>query len=197
MIQNESWDRVIQEHYLRYLGQPERRFVIDDMPAPAPNPISILEIAPSSDGDCWAYATVGAIRIPMPTPEKLFGSRKERIELLILSDRQCDELQGILTSLIAYPFCKQTWLGVGHTIPGPKGVTDDSPLTDILLTEPQWLEGLGVLHHSDDDHTRVLCVMPIYPSERDFKVERGYDAFLDLLSNNDADVAGLARPPLI
>lgn len=196
MAQDEAWDRTIRQHYHHCLGQPERSFTIDYMPEPTPNPITILEFAPSSDDDCWAYATVGASRLPMPTPEKLFGGRKERIELVIFSDRQRAELQDILANLVAFPFCNRTWLGDGHTIPGPKGVTDDSPLTDILLTEPRWLEGLGVLHHSADDHTRVLCVVPIYPSERIFKVQHGYDTFLDLLAESDTDVTDLVRGPV-
>ncbi len=86
----------------------------------------------------------------------------------------------------------------GATIPGPPGgLFPGSPLTDLLLAKPYFLdEDFDVVLHGDGSHTHILWVIPIYPSERLFAERYGDVALFDLFMEYEVDSSDLSRPPV-
>jgi hypothetical protein len=192
-------EKEIVAHYRRFLGKETRIVRFDGMPEPAPSTIRVLEYAPEQDGDAWAYTTVGVSDKPMPVPGDPAPQHDDhRIELVLYSATQQEELIDALHLLAAYPFVHNTFLSWGHMIAGSpgNGIVEGSPLTEILLSRP-YLDGMDIIHHEDGTHTQLLWVVPIHLSERMYAREHGHGGLEELFGEREIDSADLWRPPVV
>ena len=192
-------EKEIVAHYRRFLGKETRIVRFDGMPEPAPSTIRVLEYAPASEGDAWAYVTVGVSDRPMPDPNRPDSQPNDpRLELVAYSATQQEALIDVLPTLAAYPFAHNTFLGWGHMIAGTpgRGIVEGSPLTEILLSRP-YLDGMDIIHHEDGTHTQLLWVVPIHLSERMYAREHGHGALEELFAEHEIDSADLWRPPVV
>ncbi len=57
-------DSEVVQHYVHYWAQPATVVKFDHDRPFAPNPIFVVEFAPSEEAESWVYATVGASRQP-------------------------------------------------------------------------------------------------------------------------------------
>jgi len=151
-------EKEIVAHYRRYIGREGRIVRVDGIPEPAPSTIRVMEYAPASEGDVWAYATVGVSGKPMPDSNRPDSQPNDpRMELVTYSTTQQEALIDVLQNLAAYPFVHNTYLSWTHTIAGMpnSGIVVGSPLTDILLAPPNPAE-MAVVRHQDGMHTHIL-----------------------------------------
>jgi hypothetical protein len=151
----------------------------------------------------WAYATIGMSRTPMPYPPDWRERRPERrCELMVVSHEQYSEIVADLSVLAAFPFAQNTFFEFGDRIVGGAGnaIVPGSPLGDIIFLGPGTIgqpEELSQLHDEQGRTIDVLCVCPIYDSERRYAAEHGVSDLLDLLIQHDADAADFFREPVV
>ncbi len=105
----------------------------------------------------------------------------------------------VLANLAVQPFLVGEAYRDGATTPGPPdGLFPGSPLTDLLLAKPYFLdEDFEAVLHGDGSHAHILWVIPIYPSERLFAERHGDLALFDLFMEHEVDSSDLRRPPVI
>ncbi len=188
-------DSEVIQHYIRYWAQPATVVKFDHDGQLAPNPIFVVEFAPSEEAESWVYATVGASRQPMPYPDDWIGEKPEhRIELFICARQRNYALREVLAGLAVYPFQYKTFIAAGHTIPGTHSIVPDASLTDILFTRAYGMQqDFETIHHSDGSHTHILWVVPIYRSERLFILQYGWQALIDLFFEHKPDISDFSR----
>ena len=191
----------VLEHYKHFWGEPKQLFFSDRNNVSPPGPIIVAEFRSDDKTPIWTYATIGVSRYPMPYPPNWRHDKSDkRIELLMYAYQPMQELVDLLGGLALYPFSQRTFLGVGHTIPGPRGgaVVEGSPLTDILLipalTEPKEFR---ILHIDQDHHIELLWVVPIYNSERLFVKEHGWGKLVELFSDKEVNAKDFTRLPVV
>lgn len=193
-------DKEIIAVYNRSMGSAKNVFRFADVPESVPNPIYVMEFAPPLPEYDWIFATVGVSNKPMPhdaTRNRI--NFDQRIELIIYARQHYDELPDLLAKLAVYPFYHKTFLAPGHTISGNgKGVVSGDPLTELLFTYPDSdsIE-FQPIHHSDGTHTRLLFVVPLYPSEREFVRTQSMQDLEDRFFENKTDTSDLWRQPIV
>ncbi len=121
-----------------------------------------------------------------------------RAEYMLYSSRE-PAVSDVLANLAVQPFLVGEAYRDGTTIPGPPdGLFPGSPLTDLLLAKPYFLdEDFEAVLHGDGSHAHILWVIPIYPSERLFAERHGDLALFDLFMEHEVDSSDLRRPPVI
>lgn len=89
--------------------------------------------------------------------------------------------------LARFPFIDSTWLGMGHTIPMPSPLFDDSELQVYFFLQP-------IIRHEkeiakrlivDGDRVELLVVHVLTPAEYELKKAEGVNAILDLFDEHD------------
>lgn len=84
-------------------------------------------------------------------------------------------------------------LGVGDTINWREPIDRESPMDALVVVEPRSIDpGSRSAHLADDDHVRLLQVVPVHASELDLVRRLGPDPFLDQLGELVLDPR---RPP--
>lgn len=197
-------DQCVIDHYVKHFGlEPLTRhlYTRHDLPDAVPSPLNVLQFGPLSDHAYWVYATAGMSRKSMVLPSQDADTSGEiRGELLLYSDQSLEGIADSLAGIATYPFTNQTFLAEGHTIGGKlgRGVVPGSPITDILVAKPLYEEeDFEVIDLGDDCHAHVLWVLPIYPSERQYKIKHGFAALIDLFEQNEVDAIDSRRPPTV
>ncbi len=187
-------------HYHRFFGAHNSVESYQGGPPGAPEVISVVEFAPKGRDEVWVYITLGASSKPMPEPDE--GNQEEsqyRAEYMFYSSDRKPEINDVLANLAVQPFLHEEIYRDGTVIPGPPdGLFSDSPLTDLLLAKPYFLdEAFEPVLHRDQSHTHILWVIPIYASERLFIDQQGDLALFDLFMEHEVDSSNLSRPPVI
>lgn len=132
--------------------------------------VEIYEFAPNEKRSFWTYATSGMAHF-----------KEAAIELHIFSLEQ-DEFMAILLNAIAdFHFSLPGGLGLGHTVNFGQAWKPGSNCEYGLISLP-YLDGpeLEIL-----EKTRLLWLIPITRSERDFKKENGLEALELLFETNN------------
>lgn len=182
-------------HYQKFWGTSATITEFNPQDDVSPTPICVAEFAPDSEDQDWVYATVGASRMEIPLSAT--HNTIPRLELFLYSRQQQPELARFLAGLATYPFVHQTFLSRGDTIRGTKPILSESGLADVLLTYPYFeADGFGIIHCNDKTHTYMVWVIPIYPSERQFIREHGWNALEDLFNENETDTSDFYRQPV-
>ncbi len=187
-------------HYHRFFGPHNRIETYGAGPSGAPEAISVVEFGPKSSDEVWVYVTLGASSRPMPEPGNGDGEPSGyRVEYMFYSSDREPVVNDVLANLAVQPFLQGEVYRDGVTIPGPPdGLFPQSPLTDLLLAKPYFLdEDFDVVLHRDGSHTHILWAIPIYPSERLFAEQHGDLALFDLFMEHEIDSSDLHRSPVI
>ena len=190
-------DREILQHYRTFFGQVHKLYTYQDLGPNRDGGLHVAEFPAGTPQSDWRYLTIGMSRWVMPTAPQ----PQHRIELLMYSCEHRPELADVLSNLATYPFNNQTHLGIGHTIVGnpEEGVVPGSPLTEILLT-PVYFEpyGFSAWQISEETHIEVLWVTPIYPSEREYILRKGWRALVEgPFIEQEVQISDLFRDPVV
>ena len=156
--------------------------------------ISIL--FPQEADDFYVLYTTGMSSMEMAIPDELIEEYPEfkRAELFMLLpyDWDIDDMLShdpeennfwplkLLLTLASFPHHYGTWFGPGHTI----GITPDyAPFAENTKLCSAMFVALGddicVIQAKDNTEISAYLVLPIYKEETEYKISKGYDAFLD------------------
>ena len=157
-------------------------------------------IKPSEERPFQVLFTTGMSDLPMTMPEDApddFKRAFERAELLCflpadwklennMTEGENHKYYWICSAMKAaarYPHVCKTWLGHGHTIQYSEENKPFSPCTNICATMfiqldhndfgGKYSDELGGFYTKDDTRINLLCVVPIYEEEMNFKIENG------------------------
>ncbi|WP_295932058.1 suppressor of fused domain protein [uncultured Xanthomonas sp.] len=160
-----------------------------------------VHVVPATDEVPYLrLVTSGMSDLPMAVPEGLDAPRFMELVLTLPPDWpiEYEDFQDgchywplrLLKTLARLPHKQDTWLGIGHTLsngdpamPYAPSVGFDSAMLFPQVTASDAFDELTI----DANKTIVfMAVMPLYPEEMAFKLERGTEALLDRL-----DAAGI------
>lgn len=152
----------------------DQQFCIPDPHRKLPVSFRVLEFPPGNTHDFWIYSTLG---MSIEMDESL-------IELHIFSRRQDISLVELLTVTASF-HRNDTPLGLHHSVYIGQPWQDDSLCDHAFLSLP-YLDGdeLEVFNFSDN-HLHNLWLLPITKSERDYKMEHGWNALEELFETNE------------
>lgn len=131
--------------------------------------------------------TGGMSDFAMLTPSK--SGAAKRVELIFYCSGPHEEYDQTLRWLGRFPHEARTWLGPGHSIPNgypPRPMWGSESLNSVLLMPPivSRDKTLPDLLKLDGDPVHFLWVVPLTSAECRLKVEKGYDAILELFEKH-------------
>ncbi|RYD26232.1 MAG: suppressor of fused domain protein [Verrucomicrobiaceae bacterium] len=198
----------VDEHISRHLGKVENVFheIVSTT-------VHIdVHIVPATASRPWiSLVTSGMSDIPMSAPERAEDYRFSELMIRLPAGWKLDQVDleqeenywpiRTLKFLARFPHEYQTWLSYGHTIPNgnpPSPLAPDVPFTGVILAPP----GVGgtsfaTLHLKDGTPVHFWSLVPLHPSEMEFKLAHGSDALFDLLEKaGHDDLVNPARKPV-
>lgn len=116
------------------------------------------------------YATIGASAYPMPD-----HPTTHRMEFYIGLSPAADEVASPLAALGLYPVFTGHGLDYDHTVPAEDPLWPGAEMSSMLISYP-FEEVIPPLALPDGVHIQFLMVIPLYPSERTFKMRYGAEA---------------------
>ena len=159
--------------------------------------LDVIVIPPKEETPYYTLVTAGAGAYPMEIPEDLAEFDLTYAEYIICLPADWDIYSGdkdktwpllTLKSVARLPVTAGTWLGVGHTLHVNRDMSPVAPgtkLNSIVL-----LPALDIAKREVAATTlpsgkkiNIYQLMPLYQEELDYKMEKGYDTFLDLLTD--------------
>ena len=146
----------------------------------------VLEFAPTLARTVWTYATCGLSLLPAPG----------LLELHIFAPQQSPELVDLLTAVAHYHQSEQV-LGLHHTVnfgvPWLPTAASSCGLVSLPYLDGPELERMPY----QLQQVQCLWLIPITPTERDFKVARGVEALEDLFEQSGFDYVNPTRPSVV
>ncbi len=125
----------------------------------------VLEFPPNEQHNCWIYSTLG---MSLDLEEYI-------IELHLRSSKQDIALVELLTVTASF-HRTNTELGLHHSVNFGRPWQDDSLCSYGFISLP-YLDGETLeIFDFADGHLHNLWLIPITESERDYKIEYGWDA---------------------
>lgn len=106
-------------------------------------------------------------------------------------------LPRVLAMLATYPFETKSILGIEHTVPFGSAIISTSGMTAFILCSPFYdpLDFQEV--RSGNFHIQILWAIPIFESERQFKIKNGWDALREIFEMKGVAVGDLTRKPAL
>jgi hypothetical protein len=127
--------------------------------------------------------------MPMTIPDGA-GTDHRRVELAFYAAADRSEYSELIRRLAHFPHDNSTWLHWWHTMPNgmpPEPLFDSGPLDSFFfmpsIVEPDSQLGKRLVWQGEPIHL-VWC-LPITTAECNFKLDKGADAFLDLLQERE------------
>jgi hypothetical protein len=171
-----------------------------------------IHIVPATPERPWiSLVTSGMSDIPMNAPENCGEYRFAELMMRLPPDWKLSEQDfqkeenywpiRTLKFLARFPHEYETWLCYGHTIPNgnpPSPFAADIPFNGVVLAPP----GAGgkefpVLRLNDGTPVHFWSLVPLHPSEMDYKLEHGADAlFSRLEAAGHSDLVDPGRAPV-
>jgi hypothetical protein len=143
----------------------------------------VLEFTPSDKHSFWIYSTLG---MSTDTPSHL-------IELHVFSHKQDSALIELLTITASF-HRNNTSLGLHHTVNFGQPWQDDSTCSFGFISLP-YMDGEALeLFNFESGHLHNLWLLPITESERDYKMENGWDALEQQFEECGLDYLNPLRP---
>jgi hypothetical protein len=198
----------IEKHIAEHLGEPATVFheIISTT-------VHIdVHLVPATPDRPWvSLVTSGMSDLPMTAPEGAEDCRFAELMTRLPPDwpltqeafqdeRNYWPLRW-LKQLARLPHEYQTWLSYGHSIPNgdpPAPLAPGLPFVGVVLSPP-WIGGDGfqTLHLADGTPVRFWSLVPLHPSEIDFKLRHGTgELFQRLAAVGASDLVDLDRPPV-
>lgn len=147
---------------------------------------SVLEFPPSDKHGFWIYSTLG---MSTDTPEKL-------IELHAFSQKQDAGLVELLTVTASF-HRNNTSLGLHHTVNFGQPWQEGSACSFGFISLP-YMDGEDLeIFNFKDKHLHNLWLLPITESEKNYKIENGWDALEQCFDDNGLDYLNPQRPSCV
>jgi hypothetical protein len=199
----------VENHIATYLGEPAS--VFHEMVSTT---VHIdVHIVPATPERPWiSLVTSGMSDLPMTVPE---GAEDWRFaELMIrlpenwpLGQEDFKDERNYwpvrwLKQLARFPHEFESWLSYGHSIPNgdpPEAIAPGVPFAGMILSPP-WLggEAFSTLFLGDGTPVRFWSLIPLHPSEIDFKLRHGSEElFSRLAAAGASDLVDVQRPPVV
>jgi len=183
---DDPWPQIQENAIKAYtsIGEHSTYYAIDRGKWP---PRGMLRI-PTKDGT--VLVTLGISIRPLPEVEMLFEDPRNyrRIELGIClardhTEKEIMDIAVAMSIFAAFPWSEYTWLGEGHTIECPPILTGPGGVqfTAVLLTENPPGAPTVKLPAYRGDPVRLLWLIPITQSEREFAIANGSKELTKLL----------------
>lgn len=171
-------------------------------------------LRPTAEQDFFVLYTTGMSDRPMSIPQDIPEKDRERLELaelymmlpgdwkLVEGESPTQEVYWpilLMKFLARFPHEYKTWLAGGHTVPNGPDYEPYDPATAMGGTVLVG-GGEGTLGHLDAQDGRrinLLCVMPAYKEEIEYKLKYGMEALDKLFQEQEVGpVLDLRRPNL-
>jgi hypothetical protein len=186
--------QIIMAHYNQYWGMATEvlRFAFSDAPSDAPFVAEFF--IGTEDEPLYVYATLGMSESSSSPKGDIPNARQyERVELFAYANQPLAELKQSLALLATYPFQMNAPLSPLDTVYGSRGIVEGSQLTSVLLSLPLREPEEFAVVDVGDYAVHLLMVTPITEAERQFAIEQGALALLELFAQEAVDVADLNR----
>jgi hypothetical protein len=143
-----------------------------------------------SQGDKIVYSLVtgGMSDLEMTMPR---GAKEvpRRVELIFYCSEPHEEYIATLRWVAHFPYASKSWLGYGHTMPNgnPPAPFWGSTELDTLLFMPPIVKKDQTLPEElklAGEPVHLLWVVPLTTAECNLKLEKGFDAILDLFQQH-------------
>jgi hypothetical protein len=137
--------------------------------------------------------TGGMSDVPMNLPAKVRAAKlapARRVELIFYCTEARKEYLDTLRQLAHFPHAYSTWFAPSHTMPNgdpPRPFWDFAPQLDTVLFMPSIVKDHRLLPDRlaiGGDPVEFLWVVPLTHAECEFKLEKGYDAMLELFEQH-------------
>ena len=158
----------VEAHYIKLFGEPTREACFTG----SGSSIQVYKWDERSNPEEVAlYATLGISDQVLP------DDPNHRIELFTGLLPAEDRIAKTLAMLGLYPDPEASELADGHTVTFTEPLWAGTEMSTYLVTEPD-IEIIPVLQGTDGLHVIFLRVIPIYPSELEFKVKHGAEGLM-------------------
>jgi hypothetical protein len=146
----------------------------------------VLEVAPGPQSQLWNYVSVGAADLHAPN--------ETRLEFLLCTDRPTERAVELVTMAAWYH--ERDGLGLGHTLPIGEAWVPGASCDHFFVSLPYpYGPDLELLPNGGD--ARILWLLPITKSERDYAVTHGPEALEQLFDGNSIEYWVADRPSVV
>ena len=147
---------------------------------------SVLEFPPNEHHSYWIYSTIGMS----------LDSEENLIELHLFSTKQDFTLVKLLTVTASY-HRNGAELGLHHTVNFGRPWQDDSQCNYGFISLP-YLDGEALeIFEFGDEHLHNLWLIPITESERNYKIEQGWESLEEKFERGGLDYSNPNRDSCI
>jgi hypothetical protein len=154
-----------------FAGRTIEVFEVDDGPIQTRVPgFAEICVAPASSAQLWVYVSCGvwdAVHI-----------EEHGLEFCLLAPER-DHRHALILAMNAYYHAnpdESFRLDVGHTVPLGEPWLPGSSLDHLLVSQPYPYGPDFEMCHWERGHARILWLLPITESERDFRAQHGLEA---------------------
>jgi hypothetical protein len=184
----ESYTQNLNLHYERYFGTKGTKHIWPEDPHLKMYPeFYVLTFAPNNIHNMWIYCTIGM---------SLFRDDDNLIELFIFSPQQDDSIVELLTVTASYHI-NGTPLNIHHTFNVGRSWLNESDCEYCFISLP-YLDGENFeVFQFQEKEIHCYWLIPITETEKNYKVEFGYEALEQLFENNGLDYLNPNRKSLV
>lgn len=124
-----------------------------------------------------------------------------KFEDVYTGENKNDWIITVLKRTAKFPYYHDTWIGIGHSIQAEKDLSTygkDTKYVGALILPSVTFDEKFTKINRDGRIINIYNILPLYKEELKFKIENGYNKFLDLLIKaNGKEVLDLKRKNLI
>lgn len=173
--------------------------------------VDVYRVEPTKEHNFITLVTGGMSAIPMNTPRQFRKFRFAELMISLPADWNLDKKSfqdesnywpiRMLKALARFPYENHTWLSIGHSVPNgdpPAPFSPNTGFTDVMLfpsavfTGRAWSCRVGAFKE-----VYYYSALPLYPSELQYKLDRGSDALMELFDEHDvSEVVDITREPV-
>ena len=154
---------------------------VHDFAPQGENDFPLLLISSDKRSKITILMTNGLSKYKMPVHEKHAGREHTELYFCLPNYWDLENLQKQwvfewIQKMARYLTEKQTWFGVGHTIPNGNPAVPLSPTMNqryLLLNDPMYLRNELTPLTLEDTEIHFLGIIPIFEDEMDYKMARG------------------------
>ncbi len=147
----------------------------------------VLEFAPGPRSQLWSYVSCGAGDLTSPN--------RAELEFLLCCAQQSDRAVELVTMAAWYHSTQG--LGRGHTLPIGEPWLPEATCDHLLVSLPYPFGPDLQVVPSGSGHRRVLWLLPVTQTEREYKMSHGLEALEKLFDSQAIEYWDLRRPSVV
>jgi len=193
---DEVSSKIIENHMEKYLGKNE--YVFHELISTLVH-IDVFYFKPTEQRNYHVFVTQGMSNLPMNTPKAAESINYAELIICLPPEWKVSEEDfkdeknywpvRILKALARFPHEYNTWLANMHTVPNgnpPAPFAENAGFSGMLIIPPLNIEkGFHSLKVNAEKTINFYILVPLYKEEMDYKVEKGFEAFLDKMDEYD------------